>query len=122
MYIKDITIQGDTTMIKVYHCYLKHSRLERLMAANTNVIVFISGLVGKLAENLAFIILHTVAIAIPLAIWLGIPTAIAVCFDGPVDTQWKAFAILGAFTAWTVLCFLVLLYLDRPGKPTSKKH
>lgn len=112
-------------MIKVYHYYIRHSRLEKLLATNTDVIVFISGLVGaivgKLAEYLTYLILITVAMVVPIALWLGIPSAVFMCFDFHIDTQWEVFALLGAFATWTVLCFLILAYLDRPGKPANKK-
>lgn len=108
-------------MRKVYHYYIRHSRMEKLLATNTDVIVFISGLVGKLAEYLTEIILYTVSMTLPFAIWFGIPVAISMHLDEPVDTQWKAFAILGAVAAWVVLGALILVYLNRPGKPSDKK-
>ena len=113
-------------MIKSNYHYSNPSRLDRMLTSTRNSIKFLSELtgklVGKLAESLAYMVFSTAALAIPLALWLGIPAAVSMCFDGPVDTQGKAFALLGAFAAWNVLCFLVGMYLDRPGKPISKKH
>ena len=109
-------------MIKVYRCYSNPSRMDRLVTSTRNAMESISKLVGKIAEDVTYLILTTVAMVVPVALWLGIPSAVFMYFDFPVDTQWKAFAILGAVAAWTVLCFLVGVYLCRPGKPYDKNH
>ena len=102
--------------------YSSPSRLDRMLTSTRNAMDSISKLVGKIAEYVTYMILTTVFMVVPIAAWLGIPAAIAVCFNGPLDTQGKAFSFLGGLATWTILCFLVLVYLNRPGKPTSKKH
>lgn len=109
-------------MIKVYRCYSNPSRMDRLETFTCKTIKFLSERIGKLAERVTYAILTTVARAVPISLWIGIPVAIAVCFDSPVDTPWKAFAIIVAFAAWNVLCFLVGVYLCYPGKPENKNH
>lgn len=109
-------------MIRPNYHYSNPSRMDSMVASTRNAMDSISKIVGKIAEGVTYNILTTVAMTVPVAIWLGIPLAVSMHFDCPLDTQWKAFAILGALAAWTVLCFLVGVYLCRPGKPTSKKH